>query len=148
MARKAESDRESGAESGSAPGSGGLSQVVARVAGNALKLLAIRFDQGIVELGMELHHAAAGLLWGALLIATASLSLGFFGVLIVLACLNTHPLLACAGVAIFFALLAVIAALRLRRAAGAQGSAIAGVRDEVKTDMTVLSGDSDDKRTG
>lgn len=113
-------------------------QTLSRIAATTLKLIGARFDQAIVELELEIHNAVAALIWGIALVATACLTLGFLGLLVVIAFWDSHPLLAALGVAVVFGLLAVVAALRVRRALGSQGTAIAGVRTEVAADLAAL----------
>ncbi len=126
---------------------GGLGQTLSRIAGTTLKLIGARFDQAIVELELELHNAVAALIWGIALIASACLALGFLGLLVVLAYKDSHPLLASLGVAAGFAILAIVAALRVRRALSSQGTAIAGVRAEVAADLAALESVRSDSET-
>lgn len=111
---------------------------LSRIAGTALKLIGARLDQAVVELEIELHNAAAALLWGVGLIAAALLALGFLGLMVVLAFKDTHPLLAAFGVACGFGLIALFAGLRVRRAMRSQGAGIVSVREELAADLAAV----------
>ena len=111
-----------------------------RLLATTVALLATRAELVATELEEELYRLARLLLWSIASLLAAALALLVAGATVVIACRDTHPVLAAAAVTTVFALLALTGWLGVRRQLRERPPLLAATRGELAKDAAALSG--------
>ncbi|HUX74796.1 MAG TPA: phage holin family protein [Steroidobacteraceae bacterium] len=120
----------------------GLIESLRRVCTTLVELAHTRVELVAVEVEEQIGAIAKLLLWGAAAIYFASLAVLFLAASIIIACWDSHRLLAALAVTCTFALAAVGAAWGLRRGLRRRPRFLAATSGELKRDAAALNGDS------
>lgn len=118
----------------------GLIASLKRAGATAIELARTRLELVSVEIEEQIECAAQILLWGAAAIYFASLALLLLALTIVIACWDTHRLLAASLVTGAFALTAAGAALAVRARLRQRPRFLSATSAELKTDAEALGG--------
>jgi len=120
----------------------GLIASLRRVCATLIELAHTRLELVSVEVEEQIGAMAKLMLWGAAAIYFASLAMLLLAASIIIACWDSHRLLAALAVTLAFALAAVGAALGLRRRLRRRPRFLAATRGELKRDAAALDGES------
>ncbi len=116
----------------------GLLASVRRMLATLLELGSTRLELVSVEIQEQIEYAASLLLWGIAAIFFASLTVLLLAFTIVIACWEQHRLLAAGLVTAAFALIAVIAALVVRRRLQTRPRFLSATSGELRRDAEAL----------
>ncbi len=116
----------------------GLIASVRRMLATLLELGSTRLELVSVEIQEQIEYAASLLLWGIAAIFFASLTVLLLALTIVIACWEQHRLLAAGLVTAAFALIAVIAALVVRRRLQTRPRFLSATSGELRRDAEAL----------
>ncbi len=116
----------------------GLIASVRRMLATLLELGSTRLELVSVEIQEQIEYAASLLLWGIAAIFFASLTVLLLAFTIVIACWEQHRLLAAGLVTAAFALIAVIAALVVRRRLQTRPRFLSATSGELRRDAEAL----------
>lgn len=116
----------------------GLLASVRRMLATLLELGSTRLELVSVEIQEQIEYAASLLLWGIAAIFFASLTVLLLALTIVIACWEQHRLLAAGLVTAAFALIAVIAALVVRRRLQTRPRFLSATSGELRRDAEAL----------
>jgi len=118
--------------------SAGLLESAQRFIANLLELSRTRFELFSVELREELARLATGLLGGLAVLVLAALGLAFSGLAVVMYAGEENRVAALIGVALFFFVAAVVAALLVRRVATEKPRAFDATITELRRDLDAI----------
>lgn len=116
----------------------GLLASVRRMLATLLELGSTRLELVSVEIQEQIEYAASLLLWGIAAIFFASLTVLLLALTIVIACWEQHRLLAAGLVTAAFALIAVVAALVVRRRLQTRPRFLSATSGELRRDAEAL----------
>jgi uncharacterized membrane protein YqjE len=118
--------------------SAGLLESAQNLAAGLLDLGRTRFELFGTELREELARLATTLLGGLAVLVLAALGLAFVGLCIIFSVSESNRVMAAAGCAAFFFIVAGVAAWQLRRAAGVKPRAFDATLSELQRDLTAI----------
>ncbi len=105
-----------------------------------IELAQARLELVMVEIEEEVHRVALTLLWSVIGVFSAGLALLLLSLTIVIACWDSHRLLAAGGVTALFALLAAYAVWVVRRRLALRPRLLSGSLGELRRDAATLRG--------
>ena len=111
-----------------------------RLAGTLLEALETRFDLLATEAEEDGGRVLRILGWGAVALFAAMSALIFAGLAVILACRDTHPVLAALGVAAAFLAIAIAGLASARRWSRAKPRLLDATRTELARDVDALRG--------
>ena len=120
----------------------GLLASVRRMLATLLELGSTRLELVSVEIQEQIEYAASLLLWGIAAIFFASLTVLLLALTIVIACWDQHRLLAAGLVTAAFALIALVAALVVRRRLQSRPRFLSATSGELRRDAEALDEDA------
>jgi uncharacterized membrane protein YqjE len=126
------------AEDAPAPG---LFASLRRVFATLVQAVSLRVELASVELDEQIAYARNLLLWYIVAIIGATLTVLFFAIAIIIACWDTHRLLAVCSVTAAFALVGLVGAGFVRTRLNQRPLFLAATIDELKRDAAALRPD-------
>jgi uncharacterized membrane protein YqjE len=118
--------------------SAGLLESARNLLSGILDLGRTRFELFSTELREELARLAAAIIGGLAILVFAAIGLGFGAVAIILSVDEAKRLPVTIGVAVFFLLVAAVAAWRLRRLAAVKPHPFEATLSELRSDLQAL----------
>ena len=122
---------------------GSVTDSLRRLLATLVALLATRAELVATELEEELHRLVRLLLWSMASLLAAALVLLAAGATVVIACRDSHPVLAALAVTAVFLLLALAGWLGVRRQLRERPPLFAATRGELARDQSALAGAAD-----
>lgn len=117
-----------------------ISATVGRIGATVIAMARTRLALAAVEVREEAHALLGYVLWTLVAAIFGAAALLLVTLFVIVLCWDTHRLLAIGGMAVIYALIALLILARVKAGFGARGPLLAATRAELGKDMGFVDG--------